>query len=463
MLRENEGTLDQLLQIMDLFFISFSFYCAVDLYRFKHVIKSDIPVNYFMIFIMYILLWLFITNSYRIYESRQLITLPQVLFNLVKTSFISFALCLVALNFYDPKLISDHFIWYFVAITLAITLTAHTFMRFVLQTWRKSGYNINYVLLIGNGAAAKTYIEKIEHNPQAGRKVIGYLAPYENDLDVPYLGDYSRLEEVVKSNVIDITVVTVSLLEGSIKECLELLDAMGKKTVVMLDDMVAKLAHCRSVNFGGLSMVIFDSHPYHPWQRVIKQFFDMAVTSLGLLLISPIMLIIAIAIKATSKGPAIFSQDRVGLNGRIFKMYKFRSMVQDAEELKAALAHQNEMSGPVFKIREDPRVTPIGRFLRKTSLDELPQLWNVLKQDMSLVGPRPPLPNEVNLYDPKHRKRLVVRPGITCIWQISGRNDVGFEQWMDMDAEYVDRWSLWLDFEILLKTVPVVLLGRGAS
>jgi exopolysaccharide biosynthesis polyprenyl glycosylphosphotransferase len=182
-----------------------------------------------------------------------------------------------------------------------------------------------------------------------------------------------------------------------------------------------------------------------------------------LAIISPLLLVIALAIKLTSEGPVIFSQERVGINGRVFKMYKFRSMVQDAEMLKSKLVYLNEMSGPVFKIRNDPRVTPVGKFLRKTSLDELPQLWNVLKGDMSLVGPRPPLPKEVDMYNLKHRKRLAVKPGITCIWQISGRNDVDFEQWMAMDAEYVDRWSLWLDMEILAKTVPVVLMRKGAS
>ena len=154
---------------------------------------------------------------------------------------------------------------------------------------------------------------------------------------------------------------------------------------------------------------------------------------------------------------------RVGLNGRSFKIYKFRSMVVNAEELKERLADLNEMSGPVFKITNDPRVTAVGKFIRKTSIDELPQLLNVFIGDMSLVGPRPPLLKEVNLYDSKHRKRLAVRPGITCIWQISGRNEVDFEEWMEMDADYVDRWSLWLDMEILAKTVPVVLLRKGAS
>ena len=168
-------------------------------------------------------------------------------------------------------------------------------------------------------------------------------------------------------------------------------------------------------------------------------------------------------IKLTSKGPVVFAQQRVGLNGRSFKIYKFRSMVVNAEALQERLADLNEMSGPVFKIANDPRVTAVGKFIRKTSIDELPQLLNVFIGDMSLVGPRPPLLQEVNLYNSKDRKRLAVRPGITCIWQVSGRNTVDFEEWMEMDADYVDRWSLWLDMEILAKTVPVVLWRKGAS
>jgi exopolysaccharide biosynthesis polyprenyl glycosylphosphotransferase len=262
---------------------------------------------------------------------------------------------------------------------------------------------------------------------------------------------------------VDTTVVTASVTEEGIEESLRLLEMMGKKVVIMVDDMVAKVASCRPIDFGGLSMVAFESHPRSPWQEIGKQLFDVGVSAVGLLLISPLMLAIALAIKVTSKGPIIFTQERVGFNGRIFKMYKFRSMVVNAEELKAKLADLNEMSGPVFKIKNDPRVTKLGKFLRKTSLDELPQLWNVLKQDISLVGPRPPLPSEVNMYNPKHRKRLSVMPGITCIWQISGRNIMNFEQWMDLDAEYIDRWSFWLDIKILAKTVPAVLMRKGAS
>jgi len=170
----------------------------------------------------------------------------------------------------------------------------------------------------------------------------------------------------------------------------------------------------------------------------------------------------AIAIKLTSPGPAFFEQERCGLNGRVFTMYKLRSMVNNAEQSRLELEALNEMDGPVFKLSRDPRRTPVGKLLRKFSIDEFPQLYNVLRGDMSLVGPRPPLPQEVARYERWQRRRLSMKPGITCLWQISGRNEISFHEWMKLDLTYIDNWSLLLDLKILLKTVPVVLLGRGA-
>jgi len=171
---------------------------------------------------------------------------------------------------------------------------------------------------------------------------------------------------------------------------------------------------------------------------------------------------VAILIKLDSPGPILFVQERIGMNKRRFKLLKFRSMVADAEEKKASLQTINEMDGPVFKVRDDPRTTRVGRFIRRTSIDELPQLLNVLKGEMSLVGPRPPLPSEVDQYEWANRKRISVMPGITCLWQISGRNDVSFKEWMELDRQYIETWSLWLDLTILAKTIPVVLFGKGA-
>jgi exopolysaccharide biosynthesis polyprenyl glycosylphosphotransferase len=198
------------------------------------------------------------------------------------------------------------------------------------------------------------------------------------------------------------------------------------------------------------------------YQEALKRLMDITLASLGLLATLPIWLAIVIAIRLDSPGPAIFVQERVGLHGRHFRFLKFRSMFVDAEQRLAELQAHNEIDGPVFKMRNDPRISGVGGFLRRTSLDELPQLINVLKGEMSLVGPRPPLPREVEQYRPGDAVRLSVKPGLTCLWQIRGRSNVGFEQWMEFDREYVRNISLWLDLQILLRTVWVVISCRGA-
>ena len=196
--------------------------------------------------------------------------------------------------------------------------------------------------------------------------------------------------------------------------------------------------------------------------EIIKRLIDIICSFMGLLAFSPLFIIIAIIIKFTSKGPVFFSQKRVGKYGREFDMYKFRSMVVNAEELKEKLAAQNEMSGPMFKMKDDPRVTKVGKFIRKTSLDELPQLWNVLKGDMSLVGPRPSLPKEVAQFEDWMHKRLEVKPGLTCYWQVSGRNNIDFEDWMKLDVKYVEERNLWIDIKLIFKTVGVLFGDKNA-
>jgi exopolysaccharide biosynthesis polyprenyl glycosylphosphotransferase len=215
----------------------------------------------------------------------------------------------------------------------------------------------------------------------------------------------------------------------------------------------------------GRPMLVFRSAPEASWQGVAKQMLDVVGASFALILLSVPLIIVCALVKLTSSGPILFRQERSGLNGRPFTMLKFRTMVSNAEQKKAELASFNEMDGPVFKISNDPRVTPIGRILRKFSVDELPQLWNVLKCEMSLVGPRPlPVDEIKRINDPAHRRRLSVKPGLTCLWQIRGRNEVtSFKDWVSLDLEYIDNWSLWLDLKILLKTIPVVVLGTGAK
>lgn len=196
--------------------------------------------------------------------------------------------------------------------------------------------------------------------------------------------------------------------------------------------------------------------------EVIKRLIDIVFSFIGVIVLSPLFIIIAIIIKFTSKGPVFFSQKRVGKNGKEFDMYKFRSMVVNAEELKEKLAAKNEMSGPMFKMKDDPRVTKVGKFIRKTSIDELPQLWNVLKGDMSLVGPRPSLPKEVAQFEDWMNKRLEVKPGLTCYWQVSGRNNIDFEDWMKLDVKYVEERNLWIDIKLIFKTVGVLFGDKNA-
>jgi exopolysaccharide biosynthesis polyprenyl glycosylphosphotransferase len=201
----------------------------------------------------------------------------------------------------------------------------------------------------------------------------------------------------------------------------------------------------------------------HPVHLAMKRFFDIVLSGGALALLSPLLVAVAILVKTTSRGPVLFRQKRVGLHGRMFHMLKFRSMVTDAEQLKEKLLRDNEQSGPIFKMRLDPRITTIGRFIRKHSIDELPQIVNVLRGDMSIVGPRPAIPGEVARYEAWQLRRLSVRPGLTCVWQVSGRNEIGFLEWMKLDMQYIDRWTFAGDLGLILRTIPVVLTGRGAS
>jgi exopolysaccharide biosynthesis polyprenyl glycosylphosphotransferase len=463
MLREYGGILDEVSQALDLCLLGLGFYLTVILYSLKQVLTGRLLEQYFLIFLVYILCWVISSRVYRVYQSRRFMSAVRESAQLIKSHLLSSVVTIASVTVYEPTLIHNRFLFYFGFAAICLTLGTHLLVRMILQAGRSMGKNTRYVLILGSGEAASTYLDKVKDNPQLGYKVVGYLAPEKNGLEIPYLGDYANLETVLGEQIVDITVITAPLSDDSVKNCVELLDTMGKAIAVLLNDTVAKVARSRPLDFGGLSMVAYDGRLRQPGHELAKRVMDVVLTGIGLIVLSPILIAIAIAVKVSSQGPVVFAQERVGLNGRTFKMYKFRSMVVNAEELKSKLAHLNEMSGPVFKIKDDPRVTAVGSFLRKTSLDELPQLLNVFIGDMSLVGPRPPLPSEVNLYDPKHRKRLAVRPGITCIWQISGRNDVDFEEWMAMDAEYVERWSLWMDLGILLKTVPVVLMKKGAS
>lgn len=251
---------------------------------------------------------------------------------------------------------------------------------------------------------------------------------------------------------------------GQIEKAIQACELEGVEAWLVADFFRTQIARTSIDDFYGRPVLVFRSTPDTSWQGLVKLVLDVVLAFIALVLFSWLFLLIALLIKFTSPGPILFRQERCGLSGHPFTMLKFRSMVTDAEQRKHELAVLNEMGGPVFKLSNDPRVTPVGRILRRFSLDELPQLLNVLRGEMSLVGPRPLPVDEVERFDdPAHRRRLSVRPGLTCLWQISGRNDVrDFKDWVRLDLQYIDNWSLWLDLKILCRTVPIVLVGTGA-
>jgi exopolysaccharide biosynthesis polyprenyl glycosylphosphotransferase len=301
------------------------------------------------------------------------------------------------------------------------------------------------------------------------RVVAGYLAlpgePADARLSAPVLGEARDLERLLAARAVDEVYIAGNALRHgpAMQEAIRTCERFGTPFALPASEFRfgrARPASAKAIPDGYVHYLSVENKPS---QMVLKRVFDIAASSVALALLSPLLLGVALAIKLTSPGPVFFKQERVGRHGRLFNMIKFRSMVANAEALQAQLLAQNEQSGPVFKIARDPRITAVGRVLRKLSLDELPQLLNVLRGEMSLVGPRPPLPSEVARYEPWQRRRLSVAPGITCVWQVSGRNQISFEQWMYLDMQYIDHWSLGKDVWLILKTIPAVLGGRGAS
>ncbi len=320
------------------------------------------------------------------------------------------------------------------------------------------------VIVVGAGEAAARICEAVRRH--GDRTLVGLVVEEPGTappLGVRPLGTLDRLEEVLRGEVVDEVIFAgASTDHPGFDRAFEVTEDLGLDAKLCLSFVPYRSGQVDLEDVGGTPVISVASAPTDPVKLAVKRAFDLVVSGVALLVCAPLFLVVAAAIKLTDRGPVFFRQTRCGLNGREFTLYKFRSMVVDAEARLRELRDRNEMDGPVFKITRDPRVTRIGRFIRKTSIDELPQFWNVLVGDMSVVGPRPPLPAEVAQYERWQRRRLSVKPGITCIWQISGRNEVDFETWIRLDLAYIDGWSLWLDFKIFLKTIPAVLWGRGA-
>jgi exopolysaccharide biosynthesis polyprenyl glycosylphosphotransferase len=327
-----------------------------------------------------------------------------------------------------------------------------------------------YVMVVGTSERAVRMGEALEASAEYGVRLRGFLnesrsdAPGEVRLSAVYpVRPVTELPSILKEHVVDEIVFAVgSESLADLEEVFLLCDEEGVRTRVAVDFFPHVNSTVSLERLGATPLLTFSAAPYDEIRLLLKRSIDVGIAAAGLLALAPFMALIALLIRLSSPGPAIFRQVRCGLNGRRFLFYKFRSMCENAEDLKPALAHLNTRE-TAFKIPDDPRLTPLGRYLRRFSIDEWPQLWNVLRGDMSLVGPRPAVPSEVEQYQRWQRRRLRMRPGLTCIWAVSGRDEVDFETWMRMDMQYIDNWSLALDWKILLRTIPRVLTGRGAN
>jgi len=336
--------------------------------------------------------------------------------------------------------------------------------------WLRRGFGEPYyVLIVGTGSQARQLGRQLEKSADQGMRLMGFLSAGNGESEKQIrLGDaypvypISKLPELLVEKVIDEIIFAVDSRDlAAMEETLLLCDEDGVRTRVAVDFFPNVNSDVYLDRLDSIPLLTFSAAPDDEIRLMIKRLIDVVVSAVVLVVLAIPMLVIAALIRLTSPGKAIFRQERCGLNGRRFTCYKFRSMCDNAEQIKASLEHLNEKR-PAFKITNDPRVTPIGRLLRKFSIDELPQFWNVLKGDMSLVGPRPPVPEEVARYERWQHRRLRMRPGLTCLWALEGRDKLDFETWMRKDLAYIDTWSLWLDTKILLRTIPHVLAGKGA-
>jgi exopolysaccharide biosynthesis polyprenyl glycosylphosphotransferase len=414
-----------------------------------------------------LLAWHLVLMLRGLYASHRLEEPYRELLDLLGCVVIVVAIVTLAALFAQRRLANAEFVTAFWASLSLLALTERALLRGFLRRLHGHGRNLRFALIIGAGERAQRLAKALSQRGDLGYRLIGCvddMRPTDVAL-LPWLGPLDDLSKVLSERVVDEVFMALPMRSSyeRIQHAVSRCEEQGTLITMPTDFFAARLARTRIGQIGRQPVLYLSAVPENDWRLVAKRCIDFFGGLALLLVLSPVMLAVAVAIRMTSPGPVIFKQSRIGLNKRPFTLYKFRTMVRDAEARQAALESQNEASGPVFKIRKDPRITVIGGFLRRTSLDELPQLFNVLKGEMSLVGPRPlPLRDVEGFREDWQRRRFTMLPGITCLWQLSGRSNVSFEQWMELDLQYIDRWSLWLDIGILLKTAGVVLRREGA-
>ena len=473
MLKEKAREVAAAVALCDMLLLVVSFLLAFLIrFRILPLLSSDLQTSnlshfvwllFLSIPVFLILLWL--GGIYDSLRTRHLLELPVLIARpiLLGGLVLGAAIFVFQAKYFSRSLFGLFLLLFYLSL-LAEKVGIRAFQRVV----RRRGFNYRNVLIVGTNEGAMRVADALTEERDFGFRVAGLI----NDTDQEHaqvdrykvLGSLDDISTIVDREIIDeiifaLPVDRLARCETHILKCEE----VGVKIHIRADFAHSIFARTYFSSVSGIPILTLTSTPHAAGDILVKRVMDVMISFVGLLLALPCMAVVALLIKLDSKGPVLFRQIRTGLNGRRFVLLKFRSMIYDAERQRTVLEEKNEMSGPVFKLSNDPRVTRVGRVIRRTSLDELPQLWNVLIGDMSLVGPRPPLPSEVKLYERWQRRRLSMKPGLTCLWQTSGRSEVDFDEWMRLDMEYIDNWSLASDVKIILRTIPAVLFARGAK
>src|SRR5438309_2273048 len=428
--------------------------------------------EYLKIYPVVLIIWSVLLFSYHSYHSHRTVPLRKEVLTVFRVVSVGNVLLATLAYLLPLRQLSRAWFILFAVLSALLLVLEKIALRVGARYVRAKGLNYRTVLIVGTGRRAIDVAHVIEDHNYWGYKILGFVsdghrlpngwARYRVYGSVPELR--TLLERFEFPEIVDEIVFAVTRKKlDEMKQLFILCEELGIRARVAMNFFQNRVARIEIEELEGIPFLTFTTTPSNETQLALKRLLDIAVSLLILGLALPVIVLAAVAIKLSSPGSVLFKQERIGLNGRIFMLYKFRTMIENADQRRGEVSHLNEMSGPVFKSKSDPRVTTVGRILRKFSLDELPQLWNVLRGDMSLVGPRPPVPEEVRSYHRWHRRRLSMKPGLTCLWQISGRNNIDFDRWMKLDLQYIDNWSPSLDLKILLRTIPAVLSGRGAS
>jgi len=428
-------------------------------------VQFDVYVPSMLILTAITVLIYWLEGAYRPQHSHLLLDSYYTVF---KGTLAGIALMTVFVFYARPFFYSRLIFAYAGVITLILVWASRALEGYLIARRRRRGLGVTRMLIVGAGETARTIMRAVVARPDLGYDIVGFVDddPALASTDIgryPALGTTDQLNSVIASHDVDEVVITLPWMSHrKIMDIMRECESDQVRTRIVPDLFQMALRNVVVEDLNGVPLLGVEEPQLHAWQMVAKRALDVLASLILMVVLSPLFGIIALAIKLDSPGPVLFRQKRVGRQGKEFTCIKFRTMCANAEEMREALMGQNEATGPLFKIRNDPRRTRVGRYLRH-GLDELPQIWNVLVGDMSLVGPRPPIPSEVAAYEPWHLRRLDVRPGITGLWQVSGRSTLTFDEMVLLDVYYIENWSLGLDLQIVLRTIPIVLFAHGAS